>query len=391
MNRPTVPTSSLVLHAVAADAPQSNGPERCSLCGGPPRLCGGTLRCSGAVATHNELRWLTGIRCVYGALLLTPTPASRWGGSLLRMGRLVVAGSTPPARVVEVAADHAPLFRTPVSRRPVPLALAYLEHEDLDRLWELRELVDLAFREGSLSPWLDDLLVGVRAALATPLDKMRVFPVFAVRCEKCWGPDARGPRRRLFEHVDTYDQAIRCPGCGEVPTHPLPGVKIGEPHPVGRCVGGAYGARSQCMAHEGYELDRAGLCLEGRAVLVRAMEEAAAMVHHDAPMDPALVDAVMRAQAIARKAQHEADLTALGHQMERFVTEFQAGGGTVDAANLDQVMTTFGDHVRAAVGDAFDTGVTGLLQILGLDRLLGVKRKRKRKKKAKRLGAGGTT
>jgi hypothetical protein len=145
------------------------------------------------------------------------------------------------------------------------------------------------------------------------------------------------------------------------------------------------------MTHEGYELDREGLCLEGRAVLVRAMEEAAAMVNHHTPMDPALVDAVMRAQAIARKAQHEADLTVLGQRMDRFVTEFQAGGGTVNAANLDQVMTTFGDHVRAAVGDAFDTGVMGLFQILGLDKLLGVKTKRKRKKKAKRLGAGGTT
>jgi hypothetical protein len=308
------------------------------------------------------------------------------------MGRLVVAGSTPPAGIVEVTAAHAPLFRTPhASRRPVPLGLAYLQHEDLDRLWELRELVDLAFRDGSLSPWLDDLLVGVRAALATPLDKMRVFPVFAVRCEACWGTHARGSRQRLFEHVDTYDEAIRCPGCGEVPRHPLPGVKIGEPHPVGRCVGGAYGARSQCMAHEGFELDREGLCVEGRAVLGRALEEAAAMVHHHRPTDPALVDAVMRAQAIARKAQQEADLTALGHQMERFVTEFQAGGGTVDAGNLARVMTTFGDHVGAAVGDAFETGVTGLLQLLGLDKLLGVKRKRKRKKKAKRLGAGGTT
>ena len=119
----------------------------------------------------------------------------------------------------------------------------------------------------------------------------------------------------------------------------------------------------------------------------RAVEEAAAMVHHHRPMDPALVDAVMRAQAIAQKAQHEAELTALGHQMERFVTDFQAGGGTVDAGSLEHVLTTFGGHV----GAAFDTGVTGLLQILGLDKLLGVKRKRKRKKKAKRLGAGGTT
>jgi hypothetical protein len=308
------------------------------------------------------------------------------------MGRLVVAGSIPPAGIADVAAEHAPLFRTPhLSSVPVSRAVAYLEHEDLDRLWELRELVDLAVQESSLSPWLDDLLVGVRAALATPLDRVRVFPVFAVRCEKCWGTDARGPRRRLFEHVETYDQAIRCPGCGEVPTHPLPGVKIGEPHPVGRCVGGAYGARSHCMAHEGYELDREGLCLEGRAVLARAVEEAVAMVHHDKPTDPALVDAVIRAQAIAQKAQHEADLTALGHQMERFVTDFQAGGGTVDGSNLDHLMTTFGDHVSAVVG-AFDTGVTGLLQVLGLDKLLGVKRKRKRKKKkAKRLGAGGTT
>src|SRR5215470_5505858 len=159
---------SLVLRG--PEEPREEGPgalESCTLCGGPPRLCGSIHRCSGGGATPLDLRWLTAIRTVYGCLLLTGTPAAVWGGSLLRMGRLVTQGTHPPTGIAEVAAEHAPLGAG-ADALPASLALAYVEHEDLDRLWNLRELLDGVCREGRLAPWLDDLWVGVRAALATP-------------------------------------------------------------------------------------------------------------------------------------------------------------------------------------------------------------------------------
>src|SRR5580704_15098956 len=106
--------------------------ESCTLSGGPPRLRGSLNRCSGGGSTLLELRWLTAIRTVYGCLLLTGTPAAVWGGSLLRMGRLVTRGTTPPAGIADVAAEHVPVGADS-GALAASFAVAYLEHEDLDR------------------------------------------------------------------------------------------------------------------------------------------------------------------------------------------------------------------------------------------------------------------
>jgi len=377
--------ASLVRHA--PEEPREDPPvslASCTLCGGPPRLCGNVTRCSGGASTPLGLRWLTAIRAVYGCLLLTGTPGAVWGGSLLRMGRLVTRGTTPPAGITDIAAEHASLGASE-GALPASLALAYLEHDDLERLWDLRELLGEVSRDGRLAPWLDDLWVGVRAALATPLAP-KAFPLFAVRCERCWGEDESGARRPLYRHVDTYDQAIRCPGCGEIPKHPLPGVTIGQPHPVGRCVGGAWGTRTACMSHEGYELDGEGLCMEGRAVMARAVPLAAEMVGRKVPYDQALVEAVVTAEGIRQRAQGAARVEALGNQMERLVQATELNGA---ASSVDAFLTAFEQGVTTAVGGALLGEVVGtLLEGLGLGKQLRKKRKPKSKKPKKRTAGG---
>jgi hypothetical protein len=384
---PRANVSSLVLGT--SEEPRKEPPvslESCTLCGGPPRLCGSFNRCSGGGSTPLDLRWLTGIRAVYGCLLLTGTPGAVWGGSLLRMGRLVTRGTTPPAGIIELAAEHAS-HGADAGAFPASLALAYLEHEDLDRLWDLRELLDEVSRNGRLAPWLDDLWVGVRAAVATPLTP-KAFSLFAVRCEGCWRDAESGARPALYRHVDTYDQAIRCPGCGDIPKHPLPGVKIGEPHPVGRCIGGAWGARTACMSHEGYELDREGLCMEGRAVMAQAVTLAAQMVGGKVSYDQALVDAVVKAQGIRQRAEGAARIEALGHQMEQLVQATEANGAT---SSVDAFLTAFEEGVTTVVGGAFLGEVLGtVLEGLGLKKQLKKKRKPKGKK-AKKQDAKGAT
>ena len=386
-------TEALALRASAPDQSRDFGSAAlasCSLCGGPPRLCGGFLRCSGGVSTPDDLRWLTGIRATYAGLLLTPTPAALWGGCLLRMGRLVVAGTVPPAGLVDLAAEHAPLGALAESALAATLAAGYLHQDDHDQLWRLREIVDAGFLERGLSPWLADLWIGVAAALQTPLEP-KAYPLFAVQCEACWGTDDKPgdkarPRPALYHHVDTYDLAIRCPGCGLVPPHLLPGVKIGEPHPVGRCVGRRAGGARHCITHPGYELDGEGLCVEGHVVMEQALAAATAMVNGHRPNDPALVEAVVKAQRIAGRAQGEANLRAMDAQMERFVRPFAEGGALPPAEDL---LGAFAGHAKRIMGDAFETLAEGALAAVGLDKLLG-KKKRKRRK-AKRLPAKGAT
>jgi hypothetical protein len=260
-------------------------PATCPLCGGPVRICGGTRRCMGGHLDPLERRWITAIRLVYAGLCLTPTAAALWGGALLRLaGRLTRGKSVSPA-FIDVAAEYAnpggPLSADAAAR----LAVMYLQHRDVDRLDDLfRSLRDAD------APWLVELrILGPRAALTTPLEHAR-FALFAVPCVDC-APAAAF--EALFTHVGTYDAAIRCPRCGLVAAHPLP-VRIGEPHPVARCLG----ARTSCLAHDGYELDAAGLCLRGRATLDRARREATKIGRAVTARDHELMDALARARRV---------------------------------------------------------------------------------------------
>src|SRR5262249_47459463 len=113
---------------------------------------------------------------------------------------------------------------------------------------------------------------------------------FAVPCEAC---AAATPAQALFTHVGTYDAAIRCPRCGMVAAHPLP-VRIGEPHPVARCVG----ARTSCLAHAGDARDASGWWPQGQVIAERARLEAEKIGHAVTARDRELVDAVERARHV---------------------------------------------------------------------------------------------
>ena len=260
-------------------------PAACTLCGGPVRICGGTRRCMGGHLDPLERRWITAIRLVYAGLCLTPTAAALWGGALLRLACLLTRGTSVSPAFVDIAADYANPGGALPSDVAARLAVLYLQHRDVDRLDELfRSLRDAD------APWLVEIrILGPRAALATPLEHAR-FALFAVPCADCV---ATTSVESLFTHVGTYDAAIRCPRCGLVAAHPLP-VRIGEPHPVARCLG----ARTSCLAHDGYELDASGLCLRGRATLDRARREAKKIRGAVTAQHRELVDALERARQV---------------------------------------------------------------------------------------------
>lgn len=254
-------TEALAVVDAVVMADDDADPAACTLCGGPVRICGGTRRCMGGHLHPFERRWVTAIRLVYAGLCLTPTAAALWGGALLRLAGLLTRGTSASPTFAHTAAEYANPGGALPSVVAARLAVTYLQHGDVDRLDELfRSLRDAD------APWLAELrILGPRAALATPLEHAR-FALFAVPCVDCV---AAASVESLFAHVGTYDAAIRCPRCGLVAAHPLP-VRIGEPHPVARCLG----TRAGCLAHDGYELDASGLCLRGRATVKRARLEA---------------------------------------------------------------------------------------------------------------------
>jgi hypothetical protein len=273
-----------VVDAVVFDADAD--PAACPLCGGPVRICGGTRRCMGGHLDPLERRWVTAIRLVYAGLCLTPTAAALWGGALLRLADLLTRGTSVSPAFVDVAAEYANPGGALPSDVAAHLAVTYLQHRDVDRLDDLfRSLRDAD------APWLVEIrILGPRAALATPLEHAR-FALFAVPCADCAASTSTSTQAPLFTHVGTYDAAIRCPHCGLVAAHPLP-VRIGDPHPVARCLG----ARTSCLAHDGYELDAAGLCLRGRATLDRARREAKKIGRVVTAQDRELIDALDRAR-----------------------------------------------------------------------------------------------
>ena len=285
-DRAAEPTQALaIVEAVVLDTEDDDDPAVCTLCGGPVRICGGTRRCLGGHLRPLEQRWITAIRLVYAGLCLTPTAAALWGGTLLRLAGLLTRGLAVSPAFAPLAAEHANPGGALPGDVAASLAVMYLQHRDVDRLDDLfRSLRD------ANAPWLMDLRsFGPRAALSTPLERAR-FALFAVPCVDC---AAATPAASLFVHVGTYDAAIRCPLCGQVVPHPLP-VRIGEPHPVGRCLG----SQTSCLAHPGHELDAAGLCRQGRATLKRTLREAKKIGHAVTARDRELMDALKRGREV---------------------------------------------------------------------------------------------
>ena len=295
-------SKALVVSAVSKDDGREASPGNCTVCSGPARLCGGVQHCTGGPRSVLELQWLTAIRAVYAGLVLTRTLAALWGGALLRFAHQLALGAlasgSPPASIARLAEEHADPGGAASGSVMAGLALAYLHHGDLERLSELSRLL-----RDTRAPWLLELqIIGPLAALSTPLDPER-FPLFAVRCNDCADAAVR-PHDRLYERVATYDAAIRCPRCGALPAHPLPGVRIGEPHPVGRCLPGAGAAAQACRVHDGQELDVEGLCVEGRSTLLQAVLVGVKLDQKaSTPFERDLMQALGRAHRITLKTR----------------------------------------------------------------------------------------
>ncbi len=253
----------------------------CPGCGGAALLCGGADLCN-APTSEDDLRWFTAIRSLYAGLLLGATEAALWGGALVRLARRIGAG-TPPDRILdlmETAADP----RSDLSPSEVTqMALKVLMARDLDAAFDLQCALGRA-----RASWLGRIWhLADGAVRAVPMDGAR-FSLVATACDAC---ARKAPAMfAALVPVDTYDAAIRCPACDVVPRHPFPWIKVGEPHPIGRCTRGPINV---CMVH-GQELDVDGLCAEGRSVLERAVVEE----RSPGPKDPVFLDAMARARRL---------------------------------------------------------------------------------------------
>jgi hypothetical protein len=314
--------------------------------------------------------WVSAIRLTYVGVCLTTTPASLWGGTMLRLARRMVGSAPMPDGIPALALEHANPGGEEAARCTA-LALRFLGvdlgHDlgrDLGRDVALERVpasvrgpsVDGAARELYLllrpetaAPWLFETVVSARrAAVATPLDERTRFPLFRVLCASC-APSA-APGRGLFEHVGTYDVAIRCPGCLVLHRHPIRAVTIGAPHPVGRCLRDPQDP-CLCMVHEVHEahegaiggaplhveqvqgglLDAEGLCPEGRATLTRAQAIVAELGQPVTPADRTLFDAVARARDVV-PSPLVAAVAALDPEAAREIEEIPGLGVIRDLA-----------------------------------------------------------
>jgi hypothetical protein len=238
-----------------------------------------------------EQRWLAAIRAVYAGLLLTRTPAALWGGALLRLAHHLARGPSPSS-LFGLAARYADPRCALSPTDAAKSVVGYLTRGELGCLLELQPL------RAARAPWLLELCaLGRRAAVATPLEGKR-FGLIAVLCSPCASKGEGHGVPSLIAHVDTYDAAIRCPRCRAIVPHPLPGIAIGEPHPVARCVADA---TRRCLVHAGgHELDSEDLCADGQALYDAAVVELAGKGGSPTSRDIELFDALLRAQGRRR-------------------------------------------------------------------------------------------
>jgi len=282
---PAAPSDALVVNVETWSAHAAGAELVLCPCGGPALLCGGAEVCAGPPASDVDFRWLTAIRAVFAGLLLGDTEAALWGGALLRFARRIGSGR-PPAEIAEAARSLADPRCAVSGSEAVRMALAFLVDHDLDAAFDLQCALGRANARWLGMVWR----VADRSVRAIPRASAS-FPLLAVPCNDC-AATAGASTLGLMVPVGTYDAAIRCPTCGAVPRHPLPWVKVGEPHPVGRCVRG-FGPTNLCMLHK-HELDADGLCVEGREILQQAVVEE----RSPGPKDPVFLDAMARARRL---------------------------------------------------------------------------------------------
>jgi hypothetical protein len=273
---------------------------RCPACNGPTLFCGGDRICPGGLETFAEVAWVTKVRATCLGLVCTWGPAASFGGVLLRGARALDAGP-PPRHIGALARFHRD--PAPLAPEAVPLALEYLHSADLAPLSRLSALLRL-----HAAPWLSEIeALAASEALRPPLHPTPPGQLVGLVCSSCVDdlpPEASG--WDVFRDAVGYDDAIYCSGCGALHPHPLPSVACGAPHPVGRCMGGAWGSRQACLAHEGQVLDDEGLCAEGRVLYDRTLEAFTRFGGRPSTAWQArIVTAMVRARRWGRDAQRQ--------------------------------------------------------------------------------------
>jgi hypothetical protein len=294
--------AALVVDTDEAIPPDPTPPfDLCGHCGGPVYFCNGDgCQRAGVLALDTAgLLWLTASRALLLGTLLSRNVGSGYGGVLLLAARAMVGATVAPPS--ERLAELLPHPGYDVSRgAAAELAAAYLHDGDLGALSRL---------SASLRTTNDALLwrrrrEAEKAALSLPWQGGR-YALIAVVCDACAGgralaDDVRGasiPWARRLEAAATYDAAIRCPACHALHGHPLPGLPIGQPHPVTRCTGGLAGDVERCMVH-GEALGPDGVCGVGRPVLDQARAWASDRPTIRLPWQRDLARALVQAQRV---------------------------------------------------------------------------------------------
>jgi hypothetical protein len=241
-------------------------------------------------------RWLTAVRLVQLGVRLTPCPAGAYGGVLLRAAFALVQGVSRPAGI---SADAWRWCSTDAMSRFAPdvvLALDMLGASTQARRGLCRQIDEHYKRTEptALEPFVQ---IANAAALASPWER-QAWSFLAIYCDGCAGRGAIGGWQD-FRDVDTFDEAVRCAGCKRR-TIPSPfGWKAPMPHPVTRCLGGAWGDASRCVAHDGMPLTGGPpLCQEGRQLLEHAITDLGIRRAPDVevpPLDPEVHDRLMTA------------------------------------------------------------------------------------------------
>jgi hypothetical protein len=259
----------------------------CGGCGAPAVLCFG---CSDAVAAPRLVLWAAAVRAVCLGLVLTSRASEAYGGALLRAARAMVGTSKPSADLGLLDA----LVPTPgagmLERELTTFAIAWLTHPELDAQRGRDAAVALASLGGEQAwrglvssrtlAFCERVLGAEKAARSDPWTAAR-FDLLAVVCDRCAPASISEGVRRLsipwpsrLRPAGTFDDAIRCPLCQVVHPHPLPGARIGIPHPIARCAAGRTGRLGQetltCIAHDGGPFGPDGLCAVGRPLFQTA-------------------------------------------------------------------------------------------------------------------------
>jgi hypothetical protein len=215
----------------------------------------------------------------------------------------------------------------------------------------------------ALKPFVE---IANAAALTSPWER-QAWSLFGVYCEGC---AERGPNEWQgwggFRDVDTFDEAVRCGRCDGAMRNPFDW-KAPAPHPVTRCLGGVWGHKSRCLAHDGLKLrGHPPLCTEGRRLLEHALTEVGIRRARGAEAPP--LDREIHKRLMSALAHHH--LLTLDDKWADLMTNDRRGLFAALAAHDPEMKQAF----EEALGRPIDTSAANptFLAALTLDKSKGI-------------------